>query len=476
MAATDAMLSRSSRSDESVFTVANRLGKGKGNGKNGYPAPAIHTSNTDHAAPQTMAPDAKFAQVPEVKQVPKRDTPEAVVAGRCAKPSIEESVTRTHKSSSKVALITSVSKPSDDAMSLTCFLLALSFFFIPFLLGGAIAGIRHMDATGRTVGYAQLEAPSIAVCGGGSDILSNMNAKYDIYATKFTSKGRDRLYHPAVRCSFEGHRCMCLDLQSVFLADAEYNHTGALGSSEKKTREHIVVRTTLTDSSTGKLKVGLYSSASSSPTWVDVPQFHTAIGSVRLESALSFMQFLRSFVTGSSGSPLQHQFAYSGGNADTSAERGEDMQPFTRIGIEYESFLVVEKEVPKIPTALYSLILAILITLMVVGIFQWSKAWWLQYVMGNGQQREEDAALDALESAVKTPRSLRSKDQNKEFPSTDKTSQLRSSGKKMPEVYDMTVHSDASTDCVVFDISANDSDTDQDRNPGPSPPLSPSLP
>eukprot|EP00933_Yihiella_yeosuensis_P016471 TRINITY_DN14060_c0_g3_i1.p1 TRINITY_DN14060_c0_g3~~TRINITY_DN14060_c0_g3_i1.p1 ORF type:complete len:704 (-),score=210.84 TRINITY_DN14060_c0_g3_i1:240-2300(-) len=225
-------------------------------------------------------------------------------------------------------------------------------------------GLSWFEVSHNVAYFSTLEAPSVAVCPfkKGGEIAPNPQASYDLYATKFSLDGDTRVPKTGRRCKMEGSVCMCLDMHKVFLADSFENHIGSTGVKSKKSqsyREHIVVHTTLIDPNSKNLKVGFYNSEDKRPTWTTVPTYYTSIGSVRMDS-VRLSGALWNFFTGNQ-KDWRHHFTFTGSSVDTSAERDEDMVPFTRIGYEFDSFYVLQANTARVSESLYGLILIVLL-------------------------------------------------------------------------------------------------------------------
>eukprot|EP00933_Yihiella_yeosuensis_P047020 TRINITY_DN4264_c0_g1_i2.p1 TRINITY_DN4264_c0_g1~~TRINITY_DN4264_c0_g1_i2.p1 ORF type:complete len:593 (-),score=198.67 TRINITY_DN4264_c0_g1_i2:86-1864(-) len=228
-----------------------------------------------------------------------------------------------------------------------------------------------------TVYVGELEAPSFAVCpwNAADAVVNNPKSTYEMYAVKYTQSGRIRLPFSSETCEYD-RKCSCLDLREVVLKDKDLPHTGNEGlpsKDEVNFREHIVVHTTLKDPSlTQTLKVGLYNSQDSRPSWIYAPQFRTTIGSLRLESLkFTVMPWSRlwGFLTGYRPRDWAHHYAFTGNVVDTSSERDMDVQQFTRISMEFENFYVKQTNVTAMSTSMYGIVIILLLVLALCNVF-----------------------------------------------------------------------------------------------------------
>eukprot|EP00933_Yihiella_yeosuensis_P003563 TRINITY_DN10657_c1_g1_i2.p1 TRINITY_DN10657_c1_g1~~TRINITY_DN10657_c1_g1_i2.p1 ORF type:complete len:393 (+),score=67.83 TRINITY_DN10657_c1_g1_i2:210-1388(+) len=234
----------------------------------------------------------------------------------------------------------------------------LFFSLITFVIG-------WFEASATTAYFPQLEAPSVAICPwrASTNILENSRSNYDIFVVKVTADGSKILPNKAMTCEYD-RVCKCINLYDVKLADVEAPHTGDTGTKSQRSvnfREHIFIQTTLQDPSIAStLKVGLYNSEDHRPTWLYVPQYHTTLGSVRLDSIKLGTSFWN-LLTGTTRY-WQHHYRFSGNEADTTADRDKDGQPFTKISLEYDSFYVVQTNTSRASSSLYGLVIIALLS------------------------------------------------------------------------------------------------------------------
>lgn len=242
----------------------------------------------------------------------------------------------------------------EDAARTLCFARGvLGTIYVIILLGVlsvVIAFLRgRVEIMDHRLKFDHLEAPSVAVCPWTpNDTIHRVTQQVawprTIRASHFGLEGTNPIEASAQPCVFDRF-CACLDLSRYVLADIHTDHvglTGEVSSSPVSFRERIDLDIDLDDrSERNMLKIGLYDSFDSRPSWFYIPEGCHALGALRLDawSTGDVGTVWQDIRTGKLGSPLKarHFYTYTRSIAPPT-----ESTISTKLSYEFQTFFVVE--------------------------------------------------------------------------------------------------------------------------------------